>query len=390
MFKKLAVLLLAFVLVWQTVAPSAVLANEYGSTTPETTEGFDEFEALDEATEVAVDSDVENTIDEEAIVEEEPLVEVETAPDEAGTIDEGVLVAEETAPDEAGTIGEGVLAAEENITIEALVADWTLAQLAEFEVLLDAYFDVYERVENLLFFGEGEPGIEIFDAEFWVLLDEFLDLLNEIEIGSISFADAATRLIDQTEALEDLAIRIEATGIVVLPDFDAWTAEQIEAWYVLINENLDILELIWSLLDIDIDFDVDDIEEWDAHWDEMEALFGSLIDEFFDLSFELSEIMNDAIRSRLTFEEAVALLAANLVALEELLARFEAVMNESGEQSQSRPLEEDESNDVVDEGSESTGSLLPQTGTAGINTVLSGVALVGIGATLTVAKNKKE
>jgi len=213
---------------------------------------------------------------------------------------------------------------------EAIALDgWTSEQISEFLALIRENQFASWRVEDLLFFGEGIFDIDAYLLEFSDLVDAFMDLRNEVLTSNLSFENASARLIENTVALEDLASRLEALGIEILPPFDSWTDEQIDAWFILLGGNANTLDLIWELLMPDevhdADFNWEDFD-WDAHWDKIEELFGDLLDEFWVLLIEGNQIRNDAVRSRLIFEDAVILLVENTDALADLFERLNAAI----------------------------------------------------------------
>ena len=271
MLGKLAVSLLAFLLVLQVATPSVAFTNEY-----------------------------------EVSTEDEVVYEVETVLEEADEAPETLDVA----------------TCDEN---DSSFDDWTQEEIEQWFIIEAAHFQQLDHIFNLLFFAEGE--FEAFSYilmnlvdEFWILVDEFSILSDEARNSNLSFAEASVELEANTEALANLALaeEIEALGVIVLPPYDAWTDAQIEEWHKLLDLSGDVIDRILEPPSPDSWCDEDfDWERWDERWNErwgelVEALGESLV----DLLNEPWQIENDAVRSRLVFEEAVALLDANTVALE--------------------------------------------------------------------------
>jgi len=259
--------------------------------------------------------------------------------------------------DEASALLKEAIVALEDLEarIEAVIVidGWTPEQVNEWLVLLADNFDVRDRVNDLLFFGEGKFDLDDFSDEYWDLVIENWYLAESVRDGQLSFEDAELAILANTAAFEDLANRLEDLGIVVLPPYSDWTEEQIEEWFLLLYASWDLTDRIWLLLmpegSGDDDFDWNDFD-WDVHWEALEAILGSLVDDFLGLELDAHQLWADAFRSRITADEAIVELEIIVASLEELLETMEALLaNNDDEDDDDEDLNGDDEDDDEDE-----------------------------------------
>ena len=346
MLKKLAALLFATLLALHALAPSVVFANESDYET-------EELMATEDAYEVRI------SLDEEIRDEEVGALEVQEGANEDD------------------------------------IEPWTDVQMVEWYELRDENWARQDHIARLLFFAEGKFDITEFEEELFELQGELWNLMDAVDADEplLSFTAASAALIENTMALESLATRIEDLGVVVLPPYAIWTFDQVEDWAILQEANWMIITQIRGL-------QIDAIEEEYFTFAEFREKFGDLLDEFVALEIESSQIANDAHRSFLTFEVAVALLEANTMAFEDLFERFEIAIDEAIHgipNPPTPPVGDGNDDESDDENDNSTGNnlnnnepTLPQTGAEATEIALAGIGFIAVGIIIVITKNKKK
>jgi len=389
MLKKLAVLFLVLVFVLQTMAPAAVVANEYEVEDAAMTE-YEE--------EVSVDEEIAN---EEVSVDEE-ITDEEVSVDEE-TTDEEVSVDEEI---ELDTMDEVEVDAEVFATPAALVAGWTPEQVADFDalvaennalwdsiiLLVDAAVAIIEDVNTPVDLRDSLDALVVvyveLELEFWAIMDA-------VDEDSITFEDAMARLVANTNSFTALSADLES-ALSEQPGDDngAETIDWAQRFFDLQLESIETVTYVgdyflelWNYL---LESHLFNTAAFDAYWD--------LWYEFVALNDAAVQIGLDVAAGILTPEEGYRLLRANIdarLAFISLIQAFDPNNLDGGNNAGSGNNAGGgndivvENNVVAENNADVENQILPQTGVA-TTTALAGVAVIGIGAIAAIAKNKRK